>query len=170
MASHSSAESQRPPTAGSRWVSTRTTVRWGDCDPAGIAFYPHFFEWMDQVSHLLAREMGVSADDMLAPSSIGFPLVGAQAEFLAPARLDDELEIRAWVTGLGRSSLELRHEIVRLGDSEVLLARGRETRVLVQRDGGGEMRARPLTARMRSTLERYAAPGGLSDRRDTAQT
>src|SRR4051794_28189504 len=107
-----------------RYVAVRTCVRWGDCDPAGIAFYPRFFEWMDQASHVLARAMGVTRDDVLPPSLLGFPLVSARADFLAPARLDDQIEVRAWVTEVGRTSLGLRHEVVRLGDDELLLARG----------------------------------------------
>src|SRR5918911_646725 len=120
MASGSAPES-RLPTRGARCVSARTTVRWGDCDPAGIAFYPRFFEWMDQLSHLLAREMGISAQDMLPPSSLGLPLVGAQAESLAPAPPDDPFDIPPWVPPGGRPSLSLRHEIVRLAKQEVLL-------------------------------------------------
>ena len=130
-------------------------VRWGDCDPAGIAFFPRFFEWMDLASHALAREMGVSRDDMLPPKLLGMPLVTAQAEFLAPARLEDTLEIRAWVTRIGRTSLGIRHEIVRV-DDQFLLARGREDRVHVGRDEAGGLRPRQLTQEMRAALRRYA--------------
>ena len=29
-------------------TNTRTIrIQWGDCDPAGIVFYPNFFRWMD---------------------------------------------------------------------------------------------------------------------------
>jgi 4-hydroxybenzoyl-CoA thioesterase len=26
-------------------------VKFGDCDPAGIVFYPNYFRWMDSVLH-----------------------------------------------------------------------------------------------------------------------
>jgi 4-hydroxybenzoyl-CoA thioesterase len=147
---------------GSRpYVAVRTLVRWGDCDPAGIAFYPRFFEWMDQVSHRLAREMGVSARDMLPPLSYGFPLIKADAQFLAPAYLDDQLEVRTTVSQIGKTSLTLRHEIVRLptdGQVEVLLARGSESRVYIRRVDDGSMRPQELTAAMRAVLERYLEP------------
>jgi 4-hydroxybenzoyl-CoA thioesterase len=132
-------------------------VRWGDCDPAGIAFYPRFFEWMDQASHALAREMGVSREDQLPPTSVGFPLVAAQAEFLAPAILEDVLEVRARVTRIGRTSLGIRHDIVRVAPTdELILARGREERVYVAREKGEPMRPRELTPRMREVLARYS--------------
>src|SRR5919202_2886735 len=112
------------------YLSVRVQVGWGDCDPAGIVFYPRFYAWMDTVSHVLAREMGVPREAMIAPASdlLGFPVVGTQAQFLKPARVDDVLEVRAWVTRVGRSSLSLRHEIVRVEDdgSESHIVHGRE--------------------------------------------
>ena len=139
----------------SRYLVVGIFVRWGDCDPAGIAFYPRFFEWMDQVSHSLGREMGVTRQDMLGSPALGFPLVSARAEFLAPARLYDTLEVRTRVARIGRASFGLRHEIHRVGDEPLLLARGAEERVHVQRLEGGAMAPRPLTPEMRAVLERY---------------
>jgi 4-hydroxybenzoyl-CoA thioesterase len=139
---------------GSRYVAVRLQVRWGDCDPAGIAFYPRFFEWMDGVSHVLARELGISRDDMLPPRSLSLPLVAAAAEFTAPARLEDALEVRAWITRIGRTSFGIRHEIRRVEDDQ-LLARGSEERVLVGRDSHGSMRPQELTPRMQEALTRY---------------
>jgi YbgC/YbaW family acyl-CoA thioester hydrolase len=136
----------------------QTQVRWGDCDPAGIAFFPRFFEWMDLASHALAQEMGISREQTLGPASYGFPAVHAQAEFLSPALLYDELEIRTSVTRVGRTSLHLRHEVVRPADG-TLLARGTAVRVHIRRTAGriGAMVPCPLTRRMRAVLAQYAA-------------
>jgi 4-hydroxybenzoyl-CoA thioesterase len=143
-------------------LSVRVQVGWGDCDPAGIVFYPRFYAWMDTVSHVLAREMGITREAMLPPQRdlIGFPVVGTQAEYLTPARMDDLLEIRTWVARVGRSSLSLRHEIVRLNTNggEELLVRGREDRVFIGRDEHGEMKSRELTPGMREALARFADP------------
>ena len=145
----------------------RVRVGWGDCDPAGIVFYPRFYAWMDTVSHVLAREMGLSREAMLppGPDMLGFPVVGSQAEYLAPARMDDLLEVRTWVARVGRSSLSLRHEIVRLNPSgaEDVLVRGREERVFIGRAANGQMRSRELTAAMRETLARFADPSAASN-------
>ena len=135
----------------------RTQVRWGDCDPAGIAFFPRFFEWMDLASHALAQEMGVTRELTLGPAAYGFPAVHAQAEFLSPALLYDELEIRTSVPQVGRTSLHLQHEVVRLADG-TLLARGTAVRVHIRRTGGrtGQIRPYPLTPRMRAVLAQYS--------------
>ena len=146
-------------------VRVRVQVAWGDCDPAGIVFYPRFYAWMDQSSHLLAREMGVRREDQIPPNpdAVGFPLVASQADYLAPAYMDDLLEVRTWVSRVGRSSLRLRHEIVRLThDGEQLLVRGAEERVFIGRDAHGGMRPRELTAEMRAVLARFADPSPVT--------
>src|SRR5919201_2638635 len=153
------------------YLSVRVQVGWGDCDPAGIVFYPHFYAWMDTVSHVLAREMGIARESMLPPGSdlLGFPVVATQAQYLTPARMDDLLEVRTWVSRVGRSSLSLRHEILRVDDTgEELLVRGREDRVFIGRDERGMMRSRELTEPMRRALARYADPSPGVDGLPTA--
>jgi YbgC/YbaW family acyl-CoA thioester hydrolase len=135
---------------------TEVFVRWADCDPAGIAYYPRFFEWLDSASHRLAFEMGVGRDDMLAPDKLGFPLVRANLEFASPARLYDDVEVRTTVRQLGRSSFTLHHEVWRAGqDAPLLLAHGAETRVRTGRAPDGRLRPQALTPAMRAVLERY---------------
>jgi 4-hydroxybenzoyl-CoA thioesterase len=147
-----------PSGGNGNYLSVRVQVGWGDCDPAGIVFYPRFYAWMDTVSHVLAREMGIPREAMIQPSSemLGFPVVGAQAQFLTPARMDDVLEVRTWVARIGRTSLSLRHEIVRLEtDGELTpIANGREDRVFIAHGPDG-LQSRELTSRMREALERF---------------
>jgi 4-hydroxybenzoyl-CoA thioesterase len=143
------------------YLSVRVQVGWGDCDPAGIVFYPRFYAWMDTVSHVLAREMGIARESMLPPGSdlLGFPVVGTQAQYVSPARMDDLLEVRAWVARVGRTSLSLRHEILRIeaDGSETPIVRGREDRVFIVQGPAG-LHARELTPRMREALARFADP------------
>jgi 4-hydroxybenzoyl-CoA thioesterase len=142
-------------------LSVRIQVGWGDCDPAGIVFYPRFYAWMDAVSHLLAREMGIPRESMLPPGSamLGFPVVATQAEYLTPARMDDVLEVRTWVVRVGRTSMSLRHEIVRPESdaTETLIVRGREERVFTAHGPDG-LQSRELTPHMRAVLARFADP------------
>lgn len=141
------------------YLAVRAQVRWGDCDPAGIAFFPRFFEWMDLASHALAQEMGITRTETLGPASYGFPAVKADAEFFEPALLWDDLEIRTTVPRVGRTSIHLEHEVVRVADGKVL-ARGTAIRVHIRRRGGriGEMVPFQLTRGMRTVLARYAPP------------
>jgi acyl-CoA thioesterase FadM len=105
------------------YLSVRVQVGWGDCDPAGIVFYPRFYASMAAVSHLLARKMGIPRESM---------------------------------TRVGRSSLSLRHEIVRIESdaTQTLVVRGHEDRVFIVHGQPG-LQARQLTPRMRDTLARF---------------
>jgi acyl-CoA thioesterase FadM len=40
--------------------TTTVQVRWGDADPAGIAFYPRFFEWYDIGTEALFASPGLT--------------------------------------------------------------------------------------------------------------
>lgn len=153
--------------SGASCLSVRVQVGWGDCDPAGIVFYPRFYAWMDTVSHVLAREMGIPRESMIPPGGdmYGFPVVGTQAQYVSPARMDDVLEVRTWVARVGRSSLSLRHEIVRLepDGAETPIAHGREDRVFISHTPNG-LEPRELTPHMREVLARFtqSEPGNPS--------
>ena len=69
-----------------RYLAVRVQVGWGDCDPAGIVFYPRFYAWMDMVSHVLAREMGIPRESMIppGPDMFGFP-PGSPPEMFLPS-------------------------------------------------------------------------------------
>jgi len=155
------------------YLSVRVQVGWGDCDPAGIVFYPRFYVWMDNVSHVLAREMGIPRESMIPPGNdmLGFPVVATQAQYVAPARMDDILEVRTTVARIGRTSLSLRHEIVRIEPdaAETLIVRGREDRVFIGHGPDG-LRPRELTPRMRQALARFAeSPAAADERSDGLQ-
>jgi acyl-CoA thioesterase FadM len=79
---------------------------------------------MDLTSHALAQEMGITREQTLGPASYGFPAVRADAEFLSPALHYAQREIRTTVPKVGRTSLQLKHEVLRVADGKPL-ARGR---------------------------------------------
>jgi len=112
------------------------TVRWGECDPFQIVFYPNYFVWFDEAAwHRLAC---AGLDRAALERRFGFagmPLVSAGVEFRTPCRAGDRLAIRTDVIRWGRSSFQLRHRVMRPDGS--LAAEGSETRVwTVARDGG----------------------------------
>jgi YbgC/YbaW family acyl-CoA thioester hydrolase len=101
-------------------------VEWGDCDPAGIIFYPTYFRWMDAASWAFINSVGYSAKRMRA-EHLAMPLVSAQCDFLAPAEQGDRCEIRSRIVRFGSKSFVVSHEIARSDGAP--LARGTETRV-----------------------------------------
>ena len=115
--------------------STSRTVRieWGDCDPAGIVFYPRYFAMFDHSTVLLIeRALGMKKHALYEHYGFGgYPSVETQARFLLPTRYGDDVEIETAITKLGRSSFSLRHKLSLDG---ALAVQGTETRVWVVRD------------------------------------
>ena len=92
----------------------RTTIEWGQCDPAGIVFYPRFFDLFDVASaRLFQAASGLTRTELIHRHKvIGWPMVNVQAEFRFSVRYDDAVEIRTVVDRLGKSSLTLSHELL----------------------------------------------------------
>lgn len=77
---------------------TAFTIEWGDCDEAGIVFYPNYFYWFDCTYQRWLRQYGLSQRELRRRFQSVTPLVDVGAQFVGPARYDDELSIRAEVT------------------------------------------------------------------------
>src|SRR5258705_13889379 len=77
---------------------TAFTIEWGDCDEAGIVFYPNYFYWFDCTYQRWLRQYGLSQRELRRRFQSVTPLVDVGAQFVGPARYDDELRIRAEVT------------------------------------------------------------------------
>src|SRR5258707_13849888 len=116
-------------------------IEWGDCDPAGIIYYPRYFAIFDaSTSALIERALGMRKSDYLkAYDFAGHPLVNAHSRFLIATRFGDEVMIETAVTALRRSSFNVHHRLFKDG---ALAVEGFETRVWVQADAAtGTMKA-----------------------------
>jgi len=115
-----------------RHHTSHFTVEFGDCDPAGIVFYPNFFRWMDAASLRYFRAIGIPPwREFEAQSGIlGTPLVDASARFLRPATYGDDIAIETSIDEWRGKSFVMSH-IIRRG--AVVLVEGREIRVFAKR-------------------------------------
>ncbi len=129
----------------------RIPVEFNHCDPAGIVFYPRYFEMINSVVENFFREaMDHSFARMMADGT-GVPVVRIGVEFRAPSRLGEELDWTLEVRRVGRSSAELRvgaHGPGE-GDRPELRLHGDLTLVFASFAGG----ARPWPDATRSRLE-----------------
>ena len=101
-------------------------VQWGDCDPAGIIFYPTYFRWMDAATWAFMGSVGYGPKRM-REEHLAMPLVAAHCEFLAPAQQGDRCEVRSRIARFGGASFIVAHEVVRADGTT--LASGSEKRV-----------------------------------------
>lgn len=83
-------------------------VMFEHCDPAGIVFYPRYFEMINAtVEDWFDEEVGVPFAVMHGPRRIAIPAARIAVRFLRPSRLGDRLDWDLAVARLGRSALDL---------------------------------------------------------------
>lgn len=104
-------------------------IEWGDCDAAGIVFYPRYFAWFDAATfHLFARTGLTMRALWEKHGSVGTPLVDASARFIIPSRWGDDLVCESGVSEWGQSSFTVQHRLMKDGK---LAVEGVEKRVWV---------------------------------------
>jgi YbgC/YbaW family acyl-CoA thioester hydrolase len=90
--------------------TTTILVRFGDLDPAGIAYYPNLVNFLHEAFEDFFRgHVGRSFPEVYA-DGISFPAVKLEMEFVSPVRYGDSVEVGVAVERIGRSSVQIRYE------------------------------------------------------------
>lgn len=123
-------------------------IEFNHCDPAGIVFYPRYFEMVNSViENFFADVVGRSFASMHFGADNGVPTVAMEAVFQRPSRLGDKVRFTLRVEKVGGSSVRLAIE--GFGPDGLRL---RAVMTLAWIDG---MKAAPWPDEMRTALERY---------------
>lgn len=130
-------------------------IRFSHCDPAGIVYFPHYFNMCNGlIEDWYTEELGVNYADLILHDRHGFPFVHVETDFRIPSRMGETLELTLLIEKIGRSSLTLV--------------------IVGHKDGIERLRARTVTAMMslssrrsvelpaalRAAFEAYAAKTG----------
>ena len=109
-------------------------IRFSDCDPAGIVFYPQYFVMLNGlVEDWFDTGLGVRYRSLIVDRRIGLPSVRLEVDFTAVSRMGDDVELALAVERVGRASLTLAHTIagasgdVRMRMRQVLVATSLDT-------------------------------------------
>lgn len=123
--------------------SRKVRIEWGDCDPAGIIFYPRYFEIFDaSTAALFERALGLTKFQQLKTFNFaGYPLARTRAKFIRPTRFGDDVTVDTSVK-FGRSSFDIEHK---LSLNNVVCVECSETRVWVVHDPAtGAIKSQPV--------------------------
>ena len=130
------------------------TIEWGDCDPAGIVFFPRYLAIFDSCTwSLFTAALGMRKRDLLTRfGTVGAPMVDLRARFLIPCTYGDEVVVESRVAELRRSSFDVRHRLLK---DDQLAIEGLETRVwsVIDPNRPGRLRSQPIPAEIRVRLE-----------------
>jgi 4-hydroxybenzoyl-CoA thioesterase len=114
-------------------ITNTVRIAWSQCDPAGIVFYPRYYEIFDDCTILLIEQAGgMKTFELLrAYDFAGFPMVDIRARFLRPTRYGDEVVIETAATEIRHSSFDIHHRLSKQGELAVECF---ETRVWIGHD------------------------------------
>src|SRR5436190_9981791 len=95
-------------------------IRFSDCDPAGIVFYPQYFVMFNGlVEDWVSDALGIGYHRLVAERRVGLPTVRLEADFKAVSRLGDSVTLSLDVERLGQRSLTLALRCTGQGDDDL---------------------------------------------------
>lgn len=132
---------------------TEILVRFGDCDPAGIVFYPRYLEIFNDLVEDWCRDgLQFSFPDLITKRGWGLPTVHLEVDFPASSRFGEVLSAALTVRNVGASSVDL--EIVLRGPDGGDRVRGNVVLVLIDR---GPHKAIPIPDDLRARMLAFRA-------------
>lgn len=99
-------------------------VYYEDTDAQGVVYYANYFRYMERARTEWLRSLGVDQSQLLNEERRMFVVTQSNAEFLAPARFNDEIVVTARLAGLTRATFDIEQNIYLHGDDRSLLLRG----------------------------------------------
>ncbi len=145
-----------PPPANVFVTRREVRIEWGDCDPAGIVFFPRYFAFFDASTAYLFEAAGLPKAELIKTYDIvGIPVVDVNAKFFMPSKFGDRVVIQTYVSEWRRSSFHITHELLKEGQ---LAIQGHEVRVWAVKDPQRPqgIRAQPVPQEI---IDRFTAIG-----------
>lgn len=127
--------------------SREWTVRWGDGDMFGIAYYPRIVEALHDTADIYMEQHGSPFWKLKEQHEVGLPIVEVDIEFNSPVQCGDVITIEA-ETELGETSVRFNYRGVNADGVETFT--GYEQRVCVPFDDNCSV---PIPDSLRDALE-----------------
>jgi YbgC/YbaW family acyl-CoA thioester hydrolase len=124
-------------------------IAWGDCDAAGIVYYPKFFHFMDIAFQTLMRKAGFSHHILFDQYGVRVPIIETRAKFIAPTTFDDRLMVEAEVVHWGNTSFRVNYQGAREGKA---IFEGYEARVWAKIAVDGGVTTTPIAEAFKTAL------------------
>lgn len=85
-------------------------IYWEDTDAGGVVFYANYLKFFERARTEWLRSLGVQQQALREGTGAVFVVSDTQLRYLAPARLDDELQVTVQSLAGGRASLQLAQQ------------------------------------------------------------
>lgn len=125
-------------------------VTFAETDMAGVMHFSNYFRWMEEVEHAFFRSVGMSVVQDHAEETISWPRVNVSCEYSAPARFEDEIEMKFEIVRLSDKSMTYEVTFWKNGRN---IARGRTKAVCCRMSAGGVFESTVIPPLIREKLE-----------------
>jgi acyl-CoA thioester hydrolase len=136
----------------------RLRARFAETDAMRIVHHTEYFVWFEVARTELLRSVGLPYTE-IQRRGFNTPLVEAYASYKAPAKYDDEVEVKIWAGRIGRSSLRLEYTVTKLPGGELLCV-GHTVHVLI----GGDGKPKKIPDYLRERLSSWSSKGSPTRR------
>ena len=117
-----------------RWTSSSFRVRYAETDQMGIVYYANYLVWFEIGRTDYCREQGFAYREMEEQDGLYIMVAEARCRYKAPARYDDEIQVRTCLRDVRKRVIVFGYEVYRLPDEE-MLAEGETVHVITDREG-----------------------------------
>ena len=133
------------------FINRRTLrIEWGDCDPAGIVYFPHYFNMFNGlIEDWYTQELGFDYAELIMGSRYGLPFVHIECDFKVPSRIGEVIDLTLLVERIGRSSLGI---VIVCHHDGIERLRARMTTAMISLE---THKAVPLPQALRERVESY---------------
>lgn len=116
------------------WTSIPVRVRYAETDQMGVVYHANYFVWFEMGRTDFCRQHGFAYRDMEGGDGLYIMVAEARCRYKAPARYDDEVEVRTRLLDVRKRVLVFGYEIYRQPELD-LLAEGETVHVVTDREG-----------------------------------
>lgn len=88
-------------------------VYYEDTDMGGIVYYANYLKYIERARSAWVREMGIDQNAMREQDGVVFAVRRVEADYLASAKFDDELEVRTAIQSVTGARLVMDQKVVR---------------------------------------------------------
>ncbi|MBS9715876.1 tol-pal system-associated acyl-CoA thioesterase [Pseudohalocynthiibacter aestuariivivens] len=123
----------------------RLRVYYEDTDLAGIVYYANYLKFIERARSEFVRELGIDQTVLKEQDGLVFAVRRVEADYLSPAKFDDQLDVETAVLSVSGARLVLKQDVKR---DETLLFSASVTLIALKEDG----RAARLPANIRLVM------------------
>ncbi|MDH4124536.1 MAG: tol-pal system-associated acyl-CoA thioesterase [Gammaproteobacteria bacterium] len=99
-------------------------VYYEDTDAQGVVYYANYFRYMERARTEWLRALGVDQSRLLNEQRRMFVVTETKAEFIAPAKFNDQVVVTARLAGLTRATFDIEQNVYLNSLEGQLLLRG----------------------------------------------